>query len=74
MNVNETWEKVENLMIQAKNNEDFLRLIKEYNPKLIDYVKDFDLSKTPKDSYDNLCFDYQFGKIFKRRIKGETLC
>ncbi len=74
MNINETWEKVKNLMIQAKNNEDFFRLIKDYDPQLIKYVKDFDLSTVQTDSCGNLCFDYQFGKIFKRRIKGEILC
>ena len=75
MNVNSTWGKIRDLMIQAKNNDDFIKLVKEYDPQLVEYVKDFDLSKAEKDSEGNLCLTYQFGRIFKRRLlKGETIC
>ena len=60
------WETIMAIINRSANNSMFLNMMYKEQPTLYEFVKDWNIEQVAKDSFGNKCYDWCFGKIFKR--------
>ena len=60
------WETILDVINRSINNSMFLNLMYKEQPSLYEFVKNWNIETVEQDRFGNKCYDYCFGRFFKR--------